>query len=265
MMLPETSVRLFAVLVLSLPSYAVAGAFMAMPIKLFIGTHSRVEVLRITNQGDEKVTVQLDAKAWRQDATGQDVYEATKDVIFFPKIASIEKGGERIIRVGYQGQNNLTAEKTYRLFVEELPVAKPGELALKFALRLSIPVFVQPLQEKRSQWSVDTPTLSGEILGLTVINDANTHLMISSISVTGLANSGEKTFSREVAGWYVLAGARRSFAMDFPLDACRRTATVDVNVKVNGDNRKSTLDVEKRMCTPSKRRDSKDAEGDVRQ
>ena len=256
--------RFIAVVFLLLPSFAGAGAFMAMPIRLFIDGHSRTEVLRITNQGNEKVTVQLDAKAWRQDAAGKDVYEMTKDIVFFPKIVDIEKGEERIVRIGYQGQNALTTEHTYRLFLEELPVTKPGELALKFSLRLSIPIFVKPMQEMRPEWAVDGLSLSEETLKFQVRNNGNIHLMVGKITAIGRDNSGKETFTGETTGWYILAGAARPFAMDFSRGECLRTGTVNVSVKANRDTRESTLDVEQHMCAP-KQKGSKGAERDIRQ
>ena len=56
------------------------------------------------NEGEDKITVQLNAKSWDQDDQGTDNYSETRDIVFFPKILEVEPATERIIRIGYQGE-----------------------------------------------------------------------------------------------------------------------------------------------------------------
>jgi fimbrial chaperone protein len=212
-------IKFLSVIIILLPSFVTAGSFKAVPVKLYLDARSRTEVLKITNEGNEKVTVQLNAKEWTQDEQGQDVYEDTKDIVFFPMIADIEKGEERIIRVGYQGQKQMQEEKTYRLFVEELPVSKPGEMALKFALKLGIPIFIQPLKETVA-WSINGVDLSKGRLTVKVKNSGNTHFVVNTIKAVGLDGSGKEVFSRYINGWYTLAGVSKPFGMTVSYEEC---------------------------------------------
>ena len=245
-----------AAFLLFLPSLVFAGSFRVVPIKLYLDARSKTEVLKILNEGDKKVTVQLNAKGWSQDETGKDVYEEKKDIVFFPKITDIEKGEERIVRVGYQGKTAASVEKTYRLFLAELPVVKPGELALKFALRLSIPIFVKP-QKEIKEWAIDGLKLSEKTLTVKVKNSGNTHISVSKITAMGFDDSGKEVFSREIAGWYALAGGSKPFAVGVSREECMGVKTIKVTVEVKKTTKESTLDVDKNMCTP-KKEDSKD-------
>ena len=251
-------INFLVVLLLLLPSLVFAGSFRAVPVKLYLDARSKTAVLKIINEGDEKVTVQLNAKKWSQDETGKDVYENTKDIVFFPKIADIEKGKERIVRIGYQGQMPTSQEKTYRLFAEELPIKKPGELALKFAIRLGIPIFFAP-QKETKEWAIDGLRLSDETLTVKIKNSSNTHVIASKITAMGLDDSGKEVFSRAKAGWYVLAGVTKPFAVDVSREECMGIKTIKVTVEVDKVTNESTYDVDKNMCTP-KKEDSKNVD-----
>ena len=244
----RTSIRFLVTLFLFAPALAIAGSFMAFPVKLYIDTNSKTQVLKIRNQGDERLTLQLEGKTWFQNAAGEDIYEPTQEIVFFPKIFDIEKGGERIVRVGYQGQRILTKEKTYRLFIEELPVAKPGELALKFSLRLAIPIFVKSIKENLD-WAIEAVGFSGEWLTVTVSNSGDVHMNVDKINAIGVDERGNQVFSQNLTGWYVLEGSSKPFRMNISRDECLRTRTINVAVQVEKVTRDSTFRVDERMCT----------------
>jgi fimbrial chaperone protein len=233
-------------LILSSPAYA--SSLKTVPVQLFFDAGTKATVLRVTNEGGEKVTVQLDAREWRQDESGEDVYEETRDIVFFPKMADIDKGEERIVRVGYQGLKALSREKTYRLFLQELPVTRPGETALKFAMRIGIPIFIKP-QKEIIEWAIGGVGFSERSLTVRVKNSGNAHLFVSKIRATGLDDSGKAVFSREMRGWYALAGALKPFAMAVSREECVGAKTIKVAVEVEKTGKEATLAVVNSMCT----------------
>jgi fimbrial chaperone protein len=249
-------IRSFVIFFLILPSLAYSGSFKAVPVKLFFNPGTKSTVLRVTNEGGEKVTVQLDAREWRQDENGEDVYEETRDIVFFPKMADIDKGEERIVRVGYQGQRVLSREKTYRLFLQELPATRPGEMALKFALRMGIPIFIKP-QKETMEWTIGGVELSEGNLTVRVKNSGNIHFFVSKIMATGLDDSGKTVFSREMKGWYALTGASKLFAMAVSREECLSANAIKVAVEVEKTGKEATLAVVKSMCA-MKQEGSKD-------
>ena len=71
---------------------------------------------------------------------------------FFSRIFSIDKQDQRVVRVGLKVPS-ATNEKSYRLFIEELPPqAEPGKKGAQvlFVLRFGVPVFVRPDKEQLS-------------------------------------------------------------------------------------------------------------------
>ena len=239
---------IFTALFFLLNSHAFAGSFKAVPVRLFVDVKSKTAVLRIVNQGDNRVTVQLDAKSWQQDETGQDIYEETGDIIFFPKITTLEKGEERIIRIGYRGKQE-QVEKTYRLFMQELPVTESGGMALQLALTITIPIFVEPEKAEKAAWIAETAGLSDEALRIKVRNNSNRHIVVSRITAVGLDESGREVFSKNAAGWYTLAQTSRIYAVPIPYEECLKVKTIRVKTDLEKDSKTFTLDVGKEMCT----------------
>lgn len=233
--------------VILIPSHAFGGAFRAMPLKLHIDSKSKTEVLRVVNEGAETVTVQIDAKHWSLDGAGQDIYGDAPDIVVFPKMATIQPGETQVIRIGYTG-GPATREKTYRLFVQELPVSKPGETALKFAITLSLPVFVAPEQEI-IKWSAEVEGLAQESLRVKVNNGGNRHVMIKKLIATGFDASGTIVFTQEAAGWYTLSGKSRLHTVNVPYQECLKAARINVEVQTKTSSKKMDLAVNKSMCT----------------
>ncbi|NOT98289.1 MAG: molecular chaperone [Sideroxydans sp.] len=229
------------------PQWAEAGSFRAAPIKIFFDAKTKTTVLKVTNDGGEKVTVQLEAFEWLQDEAGKEQYNPTKDIIFFPKIADIAAGEEKIIRVGYQGQKVGNIEKTYRLFLQELPVSSPGEVSVKMAIRMGLPVFVEPEKKLKDRKIIKLELADGS-LSVTVKNAGNSHFVVGKINVKGLDESQSEVFSKEKGGWYVLAGASKAFPVDLPKEDCLKASKVKVEAEAEKDVMTSTLAVDKALC-----------------
>lgn len=123
---------------------AMAGSFTVTPIKLYLSKERKTTTIRVKNNAKEKVTVQVRGVSWSQDEDGKDRFEPTKEIVFFPKIFPLEPEEERILCLGYQGEWP-GVEKTYRIFLDELPVKRPGKTGLKMALSIGIPVFISPI------------------------------------------------------------------------------------------------------------------------
>ncbi len=234
-------------LLLLLPLHAAAGNFKASPIRLYLDSKTKTAVLKVTNDGEEKVTVQLEAVQWQQDENGKDIYQPTKDIIFFPKIGDIEKGEEKIVRVGYEGKKNDAVEKTYRLMVQELPVSKPGEVAIKMAIRLGIPVFIKPVKEIQGR-SIEGMSLSEGAVLVKVKNSGNSHLIISRLRARGLDSEGKEAFVKEAAGWYVLSGRTRAFAVDVPKEECLKAEEIKVEAEIERGLLEGKFAVDKNLC-----------------
>ncbi|HEY5599971.1 MAG TPA: fimbria/pilus periplasmic chaperone, partial [Candidatus Manganitrophaceae bacterium] len=181
---------LFLILLISLfPRPLYAGSFKVVPIKLFLDAKTKTSAVTVTNNSNEKVTLQLEALEWSQNEKGEDFYAPTKEILFFPKIFSLEKNEEKIVRVGYQGPPSGGREKTYRLYFEELPVSKPGETAIKMALRIGVPIFITPLKELKEKAIENMEFYEGR-LRVKIKNGGNRHFIVGALHATGLDLSG---------------------------------------------------------------------------
>src|SRR5512143_3864256 len=111
------------VLVAARPSMSYSANFSISPTSLELAGGVKSGVFSVINSGEDKVNCQIDVKEWSQDADGRDVYTAAKDIVFFPKIMTVEPNEQRAVRIGIKSPPSLQ-EKTYRLFVEEIPSQK---------------------------------------------------------------------------------------------------------------------------------------------
>ncbi len=233
-------VALFTVLLAQSQS-AMGDGFRLSPLKLYFDANSNTASLKIQNDSASKVNLQLEAVTWSQDKDGEDLYSPTREIIFFPKILTIEAHGEQIVRVGYQGAPAHSKEKSYRLFVQELPVEIPGEARMAFAVRMSIPVFVRPVENDRA-WHMEPVGFADQGLGIRVINTGNRYLMVGAMLAIGRDGNGQEVTRSEGTGWYVLAGQDRRFVLPVTKESCEEIMTMEVTVTVNKDTRTQRLE-----------------------
>jgi fimbrial chaperone protein len=229
------------------PALSLAGSFKISPIYIHIDSKTKTTTIKITNQGDERVTVQLDVKEWRQNETGPDTYKQTRDIVFFPKIVTIEKEAERIIRIGYQREEVVAKEKTYQLYIKELPVTKPGEKALKFTFNILVPIYVDPIKEFK-KFSIEKVEFSEGKLAVKVKNSGNTHFSKGKVTAIGLDSFDKEVFKTGLEGWYVLAGVVRTLDIYIPKEDCRRTSKIRVAVEVEHTTMVEDRILDKTQC-----------------
>ena len=88
------------IVLLVFPSMGYSGQWRVAPARVFLDRDAKSTVLTVVNEGDDTILLQGKAMEWSQDSDGKDVYKETKDLIFFPRILTIEKGKQKIIRAG---------------------------------------------------------------------------------------------------------------------------------------------------------------------
>jgi fimbrial chaperone protein len=234
------------------PAAGYSGQWRVAPARIFLDREAKSSVITVVNDGDEKINLQGKAMEWSQDPEGKDVYQETKDLVFFPRILMIEKGEQKIIRAGIQ-MPATAKEKTYRLFIEEIPQPKKktaDTAQLTVAIRFGVPVFVKPLKEELGG-ELAAVALTGGIFSSVVKNTGNTHFRIIEISIKGRNGKGAETFAVKLDGWYLLAGANRLYSTSIPTGKCDSTEQLDITVTtdtkiiLNGH-----LNVDKGQCSP---------------
>jgi len=222
-----------------------AGQFGVSPLRIDLDRGARSGAITVSNDEEaEPLRVQLRLFEWTQEDGGKDEYRESDDLLYFPRLMTLEKAEQKLVRVGLRAPAP-EREKAYRLFVEELPAPPtPGGARVAIAVRFGVPVFVKPAREDM-RGEIDTLSLEKGVLRIGVRNSGNQHFTIESVT----ASAGQD-FSRQLPGWYLLAGAAREHAIDIPAQVCARLKQIDVAVKTDTLELKGTLGVNATMCGP---------------
>ena len=170
--------------------------------------------------------------SWTQE-NGQDVYAPTKEILGTPPIATIPPGGEQILRLGMRRAPDPVNKLAYRVFLREVPPPpKPGFQGLQVALRLSLPIFVQPRQGPAKATLVWNLELQGDdTLQLRLDNKGTGHIQISEIAL--YQPGQEQPVASQSSLVYVLAGQSHAWVLKTqtahlkPTDRLRLKVTTD--------------------------------------
>ena len=199
-----------AALLLLPPVLAQAGSFDVSPVRITLSGQHTTDVVTLGNPGPTPLTVQLQVMAWSQ-AKGEDMYAPSRDILVTPPIFTIPPGGQQIIRTGLRKPADAKQETSYRLYLQEIPQApQGGGAAVAFALRVGLPVFVEPAVETKPelQWTVRSLSPAG--LQLTLRNGGNAHIEITSLTLM-TAKDGKPLANAGAA--YVLPGASHTWTL----------------------------------------------------
>ena len=235
---------------------AAAATFKVSPIQIFLSAGKTSELLAVENQSSESVRLQVTAFAWNQTLRGEIELAPTEDVVFFPALLTLEPGKERKIRIGVSKPAG-AVERTYRVFVEELPpLEKPSEVGnrseVKVLTRFGVPIFVQPAKLSRGG-AIENAKLESGTVKFQVKNTGNAAFSLISVRASGAGADGNRTFENQAAGWYVLAGGERVYEIAIPEADCRRTTTISLEAKTERDAWKASLAAAPEACGPASR------------
>lgn len=226
-----------------------SGEWRVTPIRLDLGREAKAGAVTVVNEGDERLHVQMKASEWTQDPDGKDRYADTEDIVYFPKIMDIGKDQRRILRAGIRIPA-AKSEKTYRLFIEEIPPPRKSDgVSVAIAIRFGVPIFVKPLKEE-PKGAIGAVAMANGKVTVPVKNTGNVHFVIRTVAVSGENSRGEKIFSKDIDGWYLLAGASRTYEAQIPQEVCREVVKVAIDVRTDRVALSRTLEPDKTGCGP---------------
>jgi len=161
----------------------------------------------------------------------------------------LEPKEEKILRAGIRVPA-AAKEKTFRLFIEEIPGPRKAEgVNVAIAIRFGVPIFVKPLKEE-ARGEVGAMTMSAGALLVPVNNTGNVHFVVQSVLLRGRNGAGEEIFSRELSGWYLLAGVSRAYTTTVPAATCGSLAVIEADVKTDKLPLRGRMAVDRSMCGP---------------
>ena len=188
-----------------------AGTFSISPLRVEFSPGNETQVVRITNEGDTTLSIQVQGFEWSQAANGDDQFEPAESLIAVPTVFSVEPGERQIVRVGVLDPDFGDLERSYRLFFTELaPPAAASGPGVSMRLRISIPAFVAPMDEPRPRLSLEGFSRDGDSVGITLKNTGNQHVQIRRLSLHG-GPSVESEVVESAGGVYLLPGTSRTF------------------------------------------------------
>jgi len=212
------------------PRAASASNFTVTPTEVNLSASVTSALITLRNGGKVPLRFEITLVSWSEDEHGKMTLSPSSDVTYFPKLVELAAGASRNIRIGINATTAGDVERSFRLFVEELPnQSAPAANAVALRTRIGIPVFVRPAKPARSAAIESVSVENGKVLAR-VRNTGNLHVSVDTISVTGTGGSGSPTFTKQGAGWYVLPGATRTFEVPVTATECKSSTSVAVEV-----------------------------------
>jgi len=220
-----------------------AGDFGVTPIRLDFDATTKTGAITVSNDGDASLSFQMKLFEWSQDAEGKDRYADSDALIFFPRIMTVAAKEKGLIRVGTKSPLS-ASERSYRLFIEELPDAKSeGRGAqVEVKLRFGVPLFVAPAQPLLSG-AIEAVNLDKGELSLRVKNTGNRHFRFEKL----LVKAGD-TVLGEIQGWYLLPGMVRDYKIPLKAEACAKAGALDISLKAESLELKQRLEAKPARC-----------------
>ncbi|HYF19409.1 MAG TPA: fimbria/pilus periplasmic chaperone, partial [Ramlibacter sp.] len=216
--------------------------FSVTPIRADLKPGSLTETITVGNDSKSPLRVSVRLMEWTQDEKGEDVYKESGDLVYFPRQMDIGAGARRVVRLGAK---NIPPdrERAYRLFIEEMGSPLEGaSTGVSFYFRFGVPIFVAP-PSARHELLVADPVVAQGSVRVDVQNHGTRHYRFNRVVFSN--GSG---FRKEVAGWYSLAGSRRSYRTELPGEVCRSSAVLTARLEGEGVEIERQVKVDPATC-----------------
>jgi len=230
------------------PTPVDAGTFSVSPLRVDLSSKVQTGALTIRNQRDSEVAVEAQGMLWEQ-VDGQDRLTPTRDVLVSPVVFTLPANGSQLVRVALQRRADANRELSYRLILTEVPPqASPSFTGLNVALRLSLPIFVEPIAaaQPKLEWTA-TRGSGGNDMNVAALNTGGAHARVLSLSVSPVDDPAAAIPQQAAA--YILPGQSRTWVLNInqkdgtsgidgrPLRVNGITESGDFAVEISSDSR----------------------------
>lgn len=237
-----------AALSLATLTTAQAANLQVAPILLEFAPAEQAQSIWLSNSGNLPLRAQVRVLAWSQP-NNADQLDATRELVASPPAVDIAPGEKQLVRIIRLQTAAPAQERTFRLIIDELPVAAapgtPKPPGLQFLLRHSVPVFVgvsepQPATGKPSDISALTARFQadGTQAIFSVKNAGNQRVKISQLVYVD-AEGRRSPLSPGLLG-YVLAGQQMQWPLTLPASVTL-PASGTLKAKFNADQEEQNL------------------------
>ncbi len=223
-----------------------AATFTVEPTQIAFSNRTTSVLLTLRNESTDTLRFELSVFKWAQSPSGEMQLEPTEDIVFFPALLTLTPGESRRVRVGSATEFD-TREKTYRIFVEELPPLDRRTNGVRVLTKMGIPIFMKPAKEVATANLTNLGQKGGKLF-FSLSNGGTVHFVPQEIRVRGYAGPTIAIDNR-VDGWYILAGGRRDFDMAFPEADCPRITSVTVDIQLGSESLQERLQTPNGVCS----------------
>lgn len=226
-----------------------ASGLQVSPVSVTLSATHAADGLWLSNTGDQVLHAQVRVFRWTQ-VDGKDVLTPSQDLVISPPMLSINPQAQQLVRTIRMGPPLPvgSAEESYRLLIDELPVNGGKKSQLQFVLHYSVPVFVQSQvlesdSTKAENSALRGVTLSwslhqdGDVVSLDVSNAGTAHAQLASIDFVD--KKGEKHSLNPGLLGYVLPGSRMRWVLKSDAKIFSNGGTLES--LVNGEEVKQPL------------------------
>jgi fimbrial chaperone protein len=216
---------ILSIALLVLPTRAQAGALSISPVRITLAAGTTSGLMTVRNESPDPVRLQLTLHTWLENPDGTMQLAPTEDLVVFPGLLQLKPNESRKVRIGLPAQQDIAVEKTYRVFLEELPgSSKPDHNQVRVLARIGVPIFLQP-REPKPGWAPAVSHPDDKGFSLQLKNTGNVHLILQEVTVRGIGLKDQTIFDQTLTGGYLLADSVRTHVIKVPLaDRAKLTA-----------------------------------------
>jgi fimbrial chaperone protein len=225
-----------------------AGDLEIAPIKVELTQAQPTTLLTVRNGGATPTRITVKLFAWDQDPRGEMVLTPTTDAVAFPPLLEIAPGASRNIRVGASRPPGAT-ERSYRVFVEEMPAPADQATQVQVLSRIGVPVFVVPASPA-ARLQVGALAVADGRASFTVRNAGNAHVRTTAVKLALHASDGKILVEHPLDAWYLLAGGERRYELPMSTQGCAGARTATVTVEHDGGPVQRAFPLPADACPP---------------
>jgi fimbrial chaperone protein len=214
-----------------------ASGLQVAPTSLTLPPAQSADGLWLSNTGEGVVHAQVRVFRWTQDQNG-DQLTPSREVLVSPPMIELAAGDRQLIRVIRTGAPPADAEASYRVVIDELPVAAGPDKGVQFVLRYSVPVFMAPSGGAPTTQLAWKLVREGNLAMLEVNNAGGLHAQLADLKFTN--TQGKSTDVHPGLLGYVLPGARMRWQLKTP-PAAFGSGGGSMDALINGSATQQTL------------------------
>ena len=208
------------------------GSLRVNPVRLNLGSATPTAAVTLENNGSAPMVLQLQLMQWSSDGT-EEQYHDSDDILATPPIMTIAPGKSQIVRVGLSRRVDPQRELAYRLFIEEVPPPpKLGYQGLQVALRVGVPIFVEPATGGKPVVQWHASRAGDKAVTIDATNAGNAHLRLFNVRLHAVGE--ERLWATQQLAAYLLPGQSKRWMIasetPLPLDRIRLSADTDHGV-----------------------------------